>query len=330
MIARIVDTLLDRTVAPGYSRLGYLLRSAGFVGDRADPAPDALRGRVVLVTGASAGLGTATVEGLARLGATVHLVVRDAGRGERARDAVAAAVPGADLHVSLCDLADLDAVRRAGRELTDARPDVLVHNAGVLPPSRILSPQGFELAFATHVLGPHLLTSLLAPAMAPDGRVVFVSSGGMYAQKLDLDDAELSAGGASSDTASTTPYNGTAAYARTKRMQVVLTGLWADRLAASGVSVHATHPGWADTPGVTSSLPAFRTIVGPLLRTPAEGADTAVWLSAAPAPVIGTGRFWHDRRARPEHYVPWTRETPADRERLWTVCQTLTGETQTV
>ncbi|MBN9099101.1 MAG: SDR family NAD(P)-dependent oxidoreductase [Pseudonocardia sp.] len=315
MLARIVDTVLDRTIAPGYSRLGYLLRSAGFVGDRGDPAPDDLRGRVVLVTGASSGLGLATVEGLARLGATVHLVVRDAGRGAAARDAVAAAVPGADLHVTLCDLSDLDDVRRAAKELADTGPHVLIHNAGVLPPSRTLSPQGHELAFATHVLGPHLLTSLLAPSLAPDGRVVFVSSGGMYAQKLELDDVE----------STKVPYSGTAAYARTKRMQVVLTGLWADRLAASGVSVHATHPGWADTPGVTSSLPAFRTVVGPLLRTPDEGADTAVWLSAAPAAVIGTGRFWHDRRARPEHYVPWTRETPADRERLWTLCQELTG-----
>ena len=315
MIARVVDTLLDRTIAPGYSRLGYLLRSAGFVGDRSDPPPDALAGRVVLVTGASAGLGAATVEGLARLGATVHLVVRDAGRGERARAAVAAAVPGADLHVSLCDLADLDDVRRAAAVLAGVRPDVVVHNAGVLPPSRILSPQGHELAFATHVLGPHLLTSLLAPALAPDGRVVFVSSGGMYAQKLELDDVE----------STTEPYGGTAAYARTKRMQVVLTGLWADRLAASGVSVHATHPGWADTPGISSSLPGFGKVVGPLLRTPDEGADTTVWLCAAPARVIGTGRFWHDRRARPEHYVPWTRETPAARERLWTLCEALTA-----
>jgi NAD(P)-dependent dehydrogenase (short-subunit alcohol dehydrogenase family) len=315
VIARLVDTLLDRTIAPGYSRLGFLLRSAGFTGDRSDPPPDALAGRVVLVTGASAGLGTATALGLARLGATVHLVVRDAGRGERARAAVAAPVPGADLHVSLCDLSDLDDVRRAGQDLADAHPDVLVHNAGVLPPARILSPQGHELAFATHVLGPHLLTSLLAPTLAPDGRVVFVSSGGMYAQKLELDDVE----------SATYPYGGTAAYARTKRMQVVLAGLWADRLAASGVSVHATHPGWADTPGISSSLPGFRKVVGPLLRTADEGADTAVWLCAAPAPVVGTGRFWHDRRARPEHYVPWTRETPAGRERLWTLCESLTA-----
>ena len=316
MLADVLDTVLDRTIAPGYSRLGYVLRSAGFTGERCDPRPGALRGRVALVTGASAGLGAATVEGLARLGATVHLVVRDAGRGERARAAVAAAVPGADLHVALCDLSDLDDVRRAGAALAALRPDVLIHNAGVLPPERILTAQGHELTFATHVLGPHLLTALTAGAMAPDGRVQFVASGGMYAQKLALDDVE-SAGGA---------YSGTAAYARTKRMQVVLSGLWADRLRGTGVTVHSVHPGWAATPGLASSLPAFRTLLGPLLRTAEEGVDTAVWLAAAPAEVIGTGGFWHDRRARPEHYVPWTRESAADRARLWELCEELTAE----
>lgn len=314
MLSSALDTVLDRTIAPGYSRLGFLLRSASFTGERSDPVPGALRGRVALVTGASAGLGTATVEGLARLGATVHLVVRDAGRGERARAAVAAAVPGADLHVSLCDLSSLDDVRRAGAELAAAAPDVLVHNAGVLPPRRIRTVDGHELAFATHVLGPHLLTSLLAGAVRPGGRVLFVSSGGMYAQRLALDDVASAA----------EPYRGTAAYARTKRMQVVLAGLWAQRLAERRIGVHAVHPGWADTPGLTSSLPAFRTVLRPLLRTAAEGVDTAVWLAAAPAEVLGTGRFWHDRRPRPEHYVRWTRESPADRERLWELCERLT------
>lgn len=314
VLGRVIDGVLDRTIAPGYSRLGYLLRSPSWTGERADPAPDALRGRVALVTGASAGLGTATVAGLARLGAGVCLLVRDAARGERAMAQVAAAVPGADLHVALCDLSSLADVRRAATELAATRPDVLVHNAGVLPPGRILTGEGHELAFATHVLGPFLLTALLAPAMAPDGRVLFVSSGGMYAQKLVLDDVGSARGA----------YSGTAAYARTKRMQVVLAGLWAQRLRNTGVSVHAVHPGWADTPGLTSSLPAFGRVLGPLLRTPEEGVDTAVWLAAAPAAAIGTGGFWHDRRARPEHYVPWTRETPDARARLWSLCERLT------
>ncbi len=305
VIFRALDTVLDRTIAPGFSRIGYRVRSATWSGAQADPPPGALAGRTVAVTGASAGLGLATAEGVARLGAAVHLVVRDEGRGAAARDAIAAAVPGATLHVTRCDLSELADVRRAAPEL--AGVDVLVHNAGVLPPERRVTADGHELTLATHVLGPHLLTRLLAGTV---GRVVFVSSGGMYAQRLRFD--EPGAGGGR--------YDGTTAYARTKRMQVVLAGLW----AAEGLDAHAVHPGWAATPGLASSLPGFATLLGPLLRTAAEGADTAVWLAAAPPAVAGTGRFWHDRRPRPEHMLPWTRESAADRERLWALCETLT------
>lgn len=301
VLTRALDTLLDRTVAPGFSRVGYLARSATWRGAQADPPPGALAGRTVAVTGGGAGLGLATAEGVARLGAAVHLVVRDEERGAAARDRVAAAVPGAVLHVTRCDVSDLDDVRRAAPDL--AGVDVLVHNAGVLPPGRRTTAQGHELTLATHVLGPHLLTRLLAGTVT---RVVFVSSGGMYAQRLRFDEPE--------------PYDGTTAYARTKRMQVVLAGLWSARLDA-----HAVHPGWAATPGLSSSLPGFATALGPLLRTPAEGADTVVWLAAAPAAVAGTGRFWHDRRPRPEHVLPWTREGAGDRARLWALCESLTA-----
>jgi len=85
------------------------------------------------------------------------------------------------------------------------------------------------------------------------------------------------------------------------------------------------HPGWADTPGLQSSLPRFYGLTKRLLRTPQEGADTIVWLGAASEPARSSGGFWHDRRERPTHRVPWTRETPADRERLWTECERLSG-----
>jgi dehydrogenase/reductase SDR family member 12 len=85
------------------------------------------------------------------------------------------------------------------------------------------------------------------------------------------------------------------------------------------------HPGWVDTPGVQSSLPRFYKATKLLLRTPEEGADTIVWLGAAPQPACSTGGFWQDRRQRPTHRVPWTTETPEDRERLWGECERLSG-----
>jgi hypothetical protein len=120
-------------------------------------------------------------------------------------------------------------------------------------------------------------------------------------------------------------YDGPTVYARTKRAQVILTELWAKRAAGTGVVVHAMHPGWADTPGVASSLPRSYRLTRPLLRSPEQWADTIVWLGAAAEPGESFGGFWHDRRRRPTHRVPWTREAPGDRERLWRECEHLTG-----
>ena len=107
-------------------------------------------------------------------------------------------------------------------------------------------------------------------------------------------------------------------------MQVALTPILAERWAAQHISVYCMHPGWADTPGVAGALPVFRMLTGPLLRSPEEGADTAVWL-AATTPAPPTGRFFHDRRPRPEHYLPFTRESDRDRQSLWRYCADAIG-----
>jgi NAD(P)-dependent dehydrogenase (short-subunit alcohol dehydrogenase family) len=153
---------------------------------------------------------------------------------------------------------------------------------------------------------------------AHPGRVVFVVSGGMYSQPLAVDRLEMRPD----------DYDGTTAYARAKRAQVTLAELWGARLPAAEVVVHAMHPGWADTPGVERSLPTFRRIVGPLLRTPEEGADTVVWLSASDGrPLASTGRLWLDRRPRDPHRLPSTRRADTDAERgaLWQWCEERSG-----
>lgn len=312
----VVDTLADRVVPIGYSRLGYLLRRPWR--DSSDPAPDAGRGRLAVVTGASSGIGKAAVTQLARIGARVVMVVRNAERGERVRSAILDEVPCADLEVRTCDIADLDSVRALGRALAAAQRtvDVLVHNAGVLPAMRRTSPDRHELTLATHVLGPVLLTEILRPAMARSNsaRVIFVSSGGMYTQRVRSDDPEYSRG----------EYRGATAYARTKRMQVALLSELAPRYAADGITVHATHPGWADTPGVAESMPGFYRIMRPLLRTPGQAADTITWL-AATSTALPSGQLWHDRRCRGAHYLPVTRESADQRAELWRYCADAIG-----
>lgn len=311
----IADSVLDKLVVPGYSRLAVPLRRRWWP---ADPPPDVLRGEDVVITGASSGLGKATAVGVARLGARVHLVGRTENRLDDAAAEIRTAVPEAELVSHARDISDLDEADRLVQALRDDAPHLhaLVHCAGVMPPERTTTPQGHEAAYATHVLGPHLITWSLRDllAAAGDARVVFVSSGGMYTQQLRVDDVEYEHGA----------YKPATAYARTKRMQVVLTELLARRFGAD-TAVHSMHPGWAATPGVTDSLPGFDTVVGPILRSADEGADTIVWLAASPEAAWTTGQFWQDRRPRPTHYFPWQGEPDADRERLWELVCAATG-----
>jgi dehydrogenase/reductase SDR family member 12 len=106
-------------------------------------------------------------------------------------------------------------------------------------------------------------------------------------------------------------YRGVTAYARAKRAQVALSREWAARFDAAGIAFHAMHPGWSDTAGLAAALPRFHRLARPVLRRPDQGADTIVWLATAAPDRLGSGRFWHDRRPRSEHRVPWTRKHDA-------------------
>ncbi len=313
--ARAIDTLLDRSVVLGYGSPGLEVRRR-LPGWPADPPR--MDGKVVLVTGAGSGLGQAACVGFARLGASVRALGRDPERARAAADQVVAAVPGADVRPTACDVSSLAALRAFAERFTqeESRLDVLVNNAGVMPPERIRSADGHELTFATHVLAPFALIALLSGLLedSAPSRVINVSSGGMYTQQIPADDLESEGD----------EYNPRTFYARTKREEVAISEVWAERLAGHGVSVHSMHPGWADTPGVQSAMATFRAITRPILRSSEQGADTIVWLGAAPEAAIGAGGFWHDRRRRPTHYALGpARDTPEDRRRLWDRCRAL-------
>jgi NAD(P)-dependent dehydrogenase (short-subunit alcohol dehydrogenase family) len=132
----------------------------------------------------------------------------------------------------------------------------------------------------------------------------------MYAQKLDVEDLQFER----------KPFNGVMAYAQAKRAQVILTELWAEKLAGSGITVNAMHPGWADTPGVQASIPRFHRLAKLGLRTPEQGADTIVWLAVAESVAGTSGGFWLDRRERDTHLLPGTQSSEHDRQRLWDEC----------
>lgn len=302
-MASVLDTVLDRAVVPGFSRIGYAVRRR-LPTWPADPAPGSLEGRHVAVTGATSGLGIATARQVSELGAHVHLIVRNADKAAE----VAADLPGPST-TWVCDLGDLDSVRDcAARIVAEGLTlDALVHNAGAMPPERTESPQGHELSMSLHVLGPVLLTELLLPSLTGhEARIVLVTSGGMYAQKLPADDPEYVRG----------EYSGATAYAKSKRAQVELLPILTTRWAAAGVAVYAMHPGWANTPGVTESLPTFDKVLGPILRNVDEGADTTMWLVAS-TPRPRGGGLWMDRRERPTAFLGRNSPSSDERRRLW-------------
>ncbi len=288
--------------AMDFTRRGYLNMPNKGLSTRMD-------GRAVLVTGPSSGLGLATACECARLGARVILVGRDEGRLQQARQSIAdfSGQSLEELPLYVADLSLLAEVRRVADSIGEHEPviDVLINNAGALFAERGETAEGHERALAINLLAPWVLTHELMPLLeASAGRVINVASGGMYLQALRLDDMQFRRG----------RYDGAKAYARAKRALVSVT----ESLAAACpmLTVNAMHPGWAATPGVAKSLPAFNRALGNRLRDARMGADTIVWLASSPAVEHCSGLFWFDRQPRPVAVLPGTAVGPADAQRL--------------
>ena len=306
-----VDAALEFAVVPSFTTVGLRVRRR--IDAWSDAVPQDLAGRVMVITGATSGLGLAAARQLAAGGATVVVVGRNAERNEATVAELSAATSNDAISQVAADMGDYDQVRALADAVAEqhGRVDVLVHNAGALSSQRLLAPDGTEATVASQVVGPFLLTALLLDRLrsSAPSRVLTMSSGGMYTEGLRVSGLQMSADS----------YKGAEQYARAKRAQVSLNEEWARRFGHLGIAFHSMHPGWADTPGVDDALPVFAKVMGPLLRTPDEGADTLVWLATAEEPLQSNGRFWLDRRVRSTHRLRSTRrsDTPARRSELW-------------
>jgi NAD(P)-dependent dehydrogenase (short-subunit alcohol dehydrogenase family) len=311
--ATLLDAALEATVVGSFTTIGYDVRSR--VWKWAAPTTD-LTGQVALVTGATSGLGRATAAGLLDLGATVHVTSRSIERAEQAAAELSESTSGPEAIGHALDTADFDSILRLAEDLeaTGGGLDMVIHNAGALTADFRTNEQGTELTLASHLIGPYLLTKTLRPQLRTGARVIFMSSGGMYTQGLDVDEIEMNED----------DYRGAVAYAKAKRGQVELVNYLGPQWAPD-VILHAVHPGWVDTPGVDAGLPGFGKVMGPLLRTAEQGADTMIWLAATGGGDASAGQFWLDRRTRGTSYLPGTGTTDAERERLveWLDHQTL-------
>ncbi|MCB1171552.1 MAG: hypothetical protein KDK25_14495, partial [Leptospiraceae bacterium] len=152
------------------------------------------------------------------------------------------------------------------------------------------APDGLEMTFAVNIRAPFLINETLFPLLkaSPDARVVQVSSGGMYLAPIHLDDLLWQK----------RDFDGVLAYAETKRGEVLLTRRWSELWKGTSIKVNSMHPGWADTHSVKESLPLFRALTAPFLRTPEQGADTILYLCCKPD-LDTSGAFFSDREIRP-------------------------------
>jgi NAD(P)-dependent dehydrogenase (short-subunit alcohol dehydrogenase family) len=259
----------------------------------------------MVLTGGTSGIGRAAARALLRNGAHLVVVGRDAAKLDHLRRELALQRAAGTIVTELADLSLMGDVRQLAERLNRrcGRIDVLINNAGGLFNQYGRTAEGVERTMATDLVSPYLLTRLLLPALKAAGsaRIVNVASGGMYTQAMRADMLAVEPD----------EYDGPTAYARAKRGLVMLTGHWARELAPWGITVHAMHPGWVDTPGLERSLPAFHRQLSPWLRSPEQGADTIVWLAAAPDAARSSGHFWLDRKIRATHVFPHTRSTTA-------------------
>lgn len=309
----IVDRVLETTIVGSFSSIGYESRSRL---EDWDPLPS-MKGQTVVITGGSSGIGRAVAEGVLDLGASVCVTSRSRERADEVAEELSP-LASADADVVGLPLdtgsrPSIDAFVAAVVERFDVI-DVLVNNAGALTDEYRTDELGMELTLSTHLVGPFALMCQLRDHYRTGSRVLFMSSGGMYTQGLDVDRMEMSPG----------RYKGAVAYARAKRAQVEMVRYLGPNWAPE-VILQAMHPGWVDTPGVDASLPGFARLMGPVLRTPEQGADTMVWLAATGGGDAPPGSFFLDREERGTTYAPGTGTDDAERSRLVGWLESVTG-----
>ena len=279
-----------------------------------------LRGKTVLVTGATNGIGRATARAFARMGAKLFLVARDLGRAEETRAEIAREASGADVRILRADLSAQADVRRAAAEfLATGEPlHVLLNNAGVMQLTRSETTDGIETTFAVNHLAYFLLTNLLLERIrssAPARIVNVASEAHRMSGALDFD-----------DLGSSKRYAAMGVYGRSKLANLLFTRELARRLAGSGVTVNAVHPGVVRTElGQNNDAPFLKLLMNlarPFFRSPEKGAETSIWACTAPELEGVTGRYFSDCRERKPH--PNALDDAAAR-RLWDASAKLVG-----
>jgi NAD(P)-dependent dehydrogenase (short-subunit alcohol dehydrogenase family) len=273
---------------------------------------DDLLGRVCLVTGATSGIGREIARGLALKRAHVIVASRDAARGRQVADELSDDTANPQVEAIELDLASQASIRRFAADFTKrfTKLHVLVNCAGVYAPTREKTVDGIERTWATNVLGYFLPTVLLLDMLVASAPARIVNVASSAAGGLDLDDVEFAR----------RKYGGMAAYRQSKQADRMLTWGLAARLRDRGVTANAMHPGYVRTSLIREGAFGFFFRLGGLFaRSPAWGADTAIWLASSGAMREDTGGYYVDRK---EKHCPFRDEDALDR--LWKLCEAMT------
>ena len=286
-----------------------------------------MKGRICVITGGNSGIGKETAIGLAKMGATIVMVVRDQERGEKARTEIVKQTGNDSVDLMICDLSSMSSIRHftEGFKKKYDRLDVLINNAGAVFNKREVTSEGFERTLAVNYLGPFLLTHELMDLLksSAPSRIINVSSGVAKDGKVDLDDLQ-----------SEKNYPRTKAYSRrhapvydnAKLMVMMFTYELARRLKGSGVTVNVLMPGFTATNlgkssgSLTSSI-MFK-MVRPMQQSAKKGAETSVYLASSNEVKDTTGKCFAKKKETKTCPASYDEEL---QKRLWNKTESMLG-----
>lgn len=277
-----------------------------------------MRDKVVMVTGATDGIGLVTARELANMGAEVVVVGRNVEKGNRVVSEIKSATGSDKVALMVADLSSMQEVRKLAEEFKSKykRLDVLVNNAGAVFRQRAESVDGYEMTFALNHLNYFLLTNLLLDtikASAP-ARIINVSSAAHQGQTLDFTDLQ-----------NEKSYSGFSVYGQSKLANVLFTKALSRRLEGTGVTTNVVHPGFVATRFGHNNgglMRLFMPIVQLLARSPEEGAETNIYLASSPEVDEVTGEYFADSKVAPSSTVSKDAEAA---ERLWEISAEMVG-----
>lgn len=287
----------------------YTFTKWGYANAKKRWQPDSanITGKHIVITGATSGIGLAAAHDLAQRKANLTLVARSPEKAEAVKRDIIESTGNTNILIKIADMSLINDVRKLADQLLsdNKKIDVLVNNAGNLFNPRGETSEGIEQSFALLLLAPYVLTESLHPLLkASSGRVINVTSGGMYTQRISPNDLESKSG----------DYSGSVAYAKAKRGLMICTEEWSKQWACDGIIVNAMHPGWAETPSVVNALPEFYKLTKNILRTPQQGGDTISWLAASTQGGKVSGELFLDREPHMSYVLKSSIETSTERD----------------